>query len=431
LPAISVSSEPSSSPSFIIGSVLAVALLVALAQEPESTFGTTVVVNSGFKGLVYEIPKGSAHLPKFEKLEPKGTIYTPSLNVPERDFRSGFPGVTNRIEWFAIDYSGRFWIEKPAQYRFSLLSDDGSRLYIDGQLVVDNDGVHRPQERSASLKLAGGVHNIRVSYFQGPGGGVALILLIAGPGEDYRVFNTEEFKPPPNLETWIFPENRHSTPVVSALEVPKGDVAGRALVKSATDPAAAAALFTAANFPKNKQSDAVRRAYIEVQLQRLLERARAGNCGEVMPILGTLGHEDKNLPFTLYGFGSFMKSAYFQYNLGIVESLCGAGKAAQKRWSKLSRSSEPIDSADYAYPYLSAKRLGESNAGARIDAALQALKQAAPDDSRPVLIFTQGALLIAAGKNEEGEALLRKSLEDGDSFVQYLSLTVLTEASRK
>jgi PA14 domain len=412
--------------------VLALALLVALAQEPEPTFGTTVVVNSGLKGRVYHIPEDSEHLPTFEKLKPKGTIYTPSLNVPLRDFRTGFPGVTNRIEWFAIDYTGRFWIEKPALYRFSLTSDDGSRLYIDGQLVVDNDGVHANLERSASLELAGGVHSIRVSYFQGPRESVALVLLIAGPGEDYRVFNTEEFKPPPNLETWIFPENRHaSTPVVAALEVPNGDVAGRALVKSAKDPAAAAALFTTANFPGDKQPDAVRRAYIEVQLQRLLERARAGNCGEVMPILETLGDEDKNLPFTFYGFSSFMKSAHFQYNLGIVESICGAGKAAQKRWGKLSRSSEPIDSADYVYPYLSAKSLGESNAGARIDAALQALKKAARDDSRPVLMFTQGALLIAAGKSEDGEALLRKSLRDGDSFVQYLSLTVLTEASRK
>jgi len=412
--------------------MLALALLVALAQEQEPTFGTTVVVNSGFKGLVYHIPEASEHLPTFENLKPKGTIYTPSLNVTPRDFRAGFPGVTNRIEWFAIDYTGRFWIEKQALYRFSLTSDDGSRLYIDGQLVVDNDGIHPAQERSGSLELEGGVHDVRVSYYQGPGTSVALVLLIAGPGEDYRVFNTEEFKPPPDLKTWIFPENRHaSTPIAGAVEVPKGDVAGRALVESATDPAAAAALFTTANFPKDKQPDAVRRAYIEVQLQRLLERARAGKCGEAMPILETLGDEDKNLPFTLYGFGSFMKSGHFQYNLGIVESICGAGKAARKRWSKLSRNSEPIDSADYAYPFLSAKSLGESNAEARIDAALKILKKAAPDDSRPVPIFAQGALLIAAGKREEGEALLRKSLQDGDSFVQYLSLTVLREASRK
>jgi hypothetical protein len=186
--------------------VLIVALLIALAQETVPTFGTTVVINSGLKGLVYQISRYSKHLPDFEKLKPKGTIYTTSLNVPARDFKSGFPGVTKRIEWFAIDYTGRFWIEKPALYRFSLTSDDGARLYIDDEVVADNDGLHPPEVRTASLQLAGGVHKIRVSYFQGPRYSVALVLLIAGPGEEYRVFDTEEFTPPPNRETSIFPE---------------------------------------------------------------------------------------------------------------------------------------------------------------------------------------------------------------------------------
>ena len=190
------------------GFVLAIALLIALAQEPVPTFGTTVVINSGLKGLVYHIPHNSKRLPDFEKLKPRGAIYTTSLNVPPRDFRSGFPGVTKRFEWFAIDYTGRFWIGKPALYRFSLTSDDGARLYIDDQLIVDNDGLHPPEMQSASLELAGGVHNIRISYFQGPREMVALILMIAGPEEDDRVFDTEEFKPPPNPETWVFPEKK-------------------------------------------------------------------------------------------------------------------------------------------------------------------------------------------------------------------------------
>ena len=184
--------------------VLAIALLIALVQEPAQdpvpTFGTTVVINSGLKGLVYHIRRNSTHLPNFAKLKPKGTIYTTSLNISPRDFRSGFPGVTTRVEWFAIDYTGRFWIEKPALYRFSLTSDDGSRLYIDGQMIADNDGAHPPEERSASLELAGGIHTIRVSYFQGPKYMVALVLMIAGPGEQYRVFNTDEFTPPSNAE---------------------------------------------------------------------------------------------------------------------------------------------------------------------------------------------------------------------------------------
>jgi hypothetical protein len=33
---------------------------------------------------------------------------------------------------------------------------------------------------------------------------VALILRVAGPGEKWRVFDTNEFKPPPNPENWKY-----------------------------------------------------------------------------------------------------------------------------------------------------------------------------------------------------------------------------------
>jgi len=214
-------------------------------------------------------------------------------------------------------------------------------------------------------------------------------------------------------------------------ETPKGDVAGRALVRSAIDPDAAAALFNAASFPKDKQPDAVRRAYIEVQLQRLLARAYAGRCPEAMAGLETLGDEDTNVPFTLYGFGGLMKAAHFQYYVAVVESVCGDEKAAKKRWTKVSRSNEPIDSLDYVFPFLAAGRLAEGEVRPKLDAALEALKKAAHGDAKPGVAFSEGSLLMALGKNEEGDALLRKSLETGDSFTQYLSLGALTEASRK
>ncbi len=153
---------------------------------------------------MYHIPHWSKSVPFFQALRPVGVIYSSSLNVTPQDFREGFPGVTDRFEWFAIDYSGRFWIEKPGWYRFALTSDDGSLLYIDDQLTVDNDGVHPPETKMASVKLSGGIHRIRVSYFQGPRFQVALILQVAGPGEDFRIFSTDEFKPPPNPETWAY-----------------------------------------------------------------------------------------------------------------------------------------------------------------------------------------------------------------------------------
>jgi hypothetical protein len=77
-------------------------------------------------------------------------------------------------------------------------------LYIDGQLIVDNDGVHSTEVRLGSVRLAGGMHTIRVPYFQGPRETVALMLEVAGPGEPARIFSTDEFKPPVNPEDWRF-----------------------------------------------------------------------------------------------------------------------------------------------------------------------------------------------------------------------------------
>jgi hypothetical protein len=105
-------------------SILAGAALAAGQEQPVS-FGTTVVVPGGFEGVVYHIPKNSKALPDLRRIKPQGKIYVSTLNVPLRDFTEGFPGVTKRREWFAIEYTGKFWIEKPGPYRFALTSDDG------------------------------------------------------------------------------------------------------------------------------------------------------------------------------------------------------------------------------------------------------------------------------------------------------------------
>jgi hypothetical protein len=86
-----------------------------------------------------------------------------------------------------------------------LLSDDGSRLFLDDTPVIDNDCQHPPDLRVAAVQLEGGGHRMRVSYFQGPRDCLALVLAIAGPDRQWKIFDVREFKPPSNPEDWHFP----------------------------------------------------------------------------------------------------------------------------------------------------------------------------------------------------------------------------------
>jgi hypothetical protein len=72
-------------------------------------------------------------------------------------------------------------------------------------VVIDNDGIHGPLRMDATVKLEGGLHTIRVSYFQGPRDLLCLMLGVWGPGDkQFRTFNTNDFKPPANPEDWKF-----------------------------------------------------------------------------------------------------------------------------------------------------------------------------------------------------------------------------------
>ncbi|XVV33849.1 ricin-type beta-trefoil lectin domain protein [Streptomyces sp. CA-100214] len=55
-------------------------------------------------------------------------------------------------------------------YAFRLTSDDGSRLWIDNQLVVDHDGLHGPEPKDGTAQLTAGYHSLRIEHFERDGG---------------------------------------------------------------------------------------------------------------------------------------------------------------------------------------------------------------------------------------------------------------------
>ncbi|MBI4463525.1 MAG: OmpA family protein [Acidobacteria bacterium] len=132
-------------------------------------------------------------LPDFSGMASQGSIYTARWDVPVRAFTEGFPGVTDRYEWFAIDYQGPIYVSKAGTYVFRLASDDGAILYLDGKEVVKLDGLHPYAWRLGKVDLTEGDHEFRLSYMQGPKYRLGLQLWVTPPGEKQKIFNLQDF----------------------------------------------------------------------------------------------------------------------------------------------------------------------------------------------------------------------------------------------
>ena len=69
----------------------------------------------------------------------------------------------------AMRWTGYIYIERPGKYTFGLSSDDGSRLWLDDRLVVDNWGLHSAGWVEEDVDLTKGWHPIRIDYIDNGG----------------------------------------------------------------------------------------------------------------------------------------------------------------------------------------------------------------------------------------------------------------------
>lgn len=96
----------------------------------------------------------------------KGEYESASVTIPE--------GVSGNI---GLEITGYIQAPKDGIYTFALLSDDGSYLMIDEEMVVDNDGPHSPRELVGQKALKAGYHHVVVRYFDHNGGTLSLKVL--------------------------------------------------------------------------------------------------------------------------------------------------------------------------------------------------------------------------------------------------------------
>ena len=79
---------------------------------------------------------------------------------------------------FGAQMKGMLLVKAAGSYPFALTSDDGSRLYVDDRLVLDNGGDHGPGTVIAILKLSAGYHPFVLNYWQNGVGASGVDLAI-------------------------------------------------------------------------------------------------------------------------------------------------------------------------------------------------------------------------------------------------------------
>jgi hypothetical protein len=168
-----------------IGLVGAAAVLLAFAPLIGDLGGT---VTAPWRGLYYDNGK-------FEG-EPRER-FERSIDL---DFGKESPMRGIGVDDFSIRWDTCLVLEEETKVRFELSSDDGSRLLVDGEQVVDNWGDHGKETRGGSVTLGAGVHHVELEYYEARhGANVALgasfdaskpesipveMLVAPGDGED-------------------------------------------------------------------------------------------------------------------------------------------------------------------------------------------------------------------------------------------------------
>lgn len=155
---------------------------VAPVIHGQNALGNDQNLPGSWHGVVYFIPSTTTKLPDFSTIKPTASFYTKEINVAPRGFNDGFPGVDARTEWFGIEYYNTVNVTKEDDYYFRVVSDDGAKFYIDDTAIIDNDGIHPPQEAKGAAHLVVGVHTVRLDYFQGPKDQMAVQLFVTPTG---------------------------------------------------------------------------------------------------------------------------------------------------------------------------------------------------------------------------------------------------------
>ena len=168
-------SEPDETAALYQGPVLITSSALLQAKAYKAGFHSSAKASAVYEfvdpqnnGATWELYEGAfVRLPDFKKLTPLKSGRAQQIDLAGLDLPA---------QNFAMVFSGFLEITEEDEYTFYTSSNDGSRLYINDRLIVNNDGEHGTMDKSGTVRLPVGRHRIRVTYFQSGGSKVLKVF---------------------------------------------------------------------------------------------------------------------------------------------------------------------------------------------------------------------------------------------------------------
>ena len=125
----------------------------------------------GFAWRCFETDTGYGQWPDISSWTPKASGVTDNIGKH----------VATRGSNYLIEFSATIEVPADGEWTFAIRSDDGGWIWIDGEQVAANPGMHPATRKQGKRKLEAGAHDLRVGFTQG-GGGAELQVFWSGPG---------------------------------------------------------------------------------------------------------------------------------------------------------------------------------------------------------------------------------------------------------
>ncbi|MGB7326198.1 MAG: trypsin-like peptidase domain-containing protein [Rubripirellula sp.] len=93
------------------------------------------------------------------------------------------PDSLSQEDHYELLIEGFLKVDQAGVYRLGLSSDDGSKLYLHDELLIDNNGNHAPIVRTEWVDLQAGLHPIRIEFYEDQGEQVLEFLIAEGDEE--------------------------------------------------------------------------------------------------------------------------------------------------------------------------------------------------------------------------------------------------------